>query len=69
MKIEHPYSLPHSSATAERVFSQLNLMKTKVRNSLLVDTCDGILHSKDLLDKNQCFFWKPSDNLIKMKFK
>lgn len=38
--------LPHSSATVERVFSQTNLMKTKVRNSLNTETLIGMLHAK-----------------------
>ncbi|KAJ8912030.1 hypothetical protein NQ315_000523 [Exocentrus adspersus] len=40
------FSLPHSSASAERVFSQLNLLKTKCRNRLDVSTCESILHAK-----------------------
>lgn len=38
--------LPHSSASVERVFSQVNLMKTKVRNSLNTETLNGMLHAK-----------------------
>lgn len=44
-------SLPHSSAAAERVFSQLFLLKTKTRNRLDVDTCSSILHTKELVSK------------------
>lgn len=39
-------SLPHSSAATERVFSILNLNKTKLRNSLAVETCNYMLHTK-----------------------
>lgn len=64
-------SLPHSSAAAERIFSQLNLLKTKVRNRLCVDTCDAILHAKNLLNINnsECFNWEPSTNLINKPWK
>ncbi|XP_043277820.1 zinc finger MYM-type protein 1-like [Venturia canescens] len=56
-------SLPHSSAAAERTFSQLNLMKTKSRNRLDVDTCEAILHSKALLNESTCYNWQPSSTL------
>ena len=39
-------SLPHSSACVERIFSQVNLMKTKTRNSLNTETLIGMLHAK-----------------------
>lgn len=45
--------LPHSSATVERVFSVINLNKTKIRNKLSTET--DILHTKTLL-KNLKFF-------------
>jgi hypothetical protein len=32
-------SLPHSSTTAERIFSQLSLIKSKTRNKLNITTC------------------------------
>lgn len=40
-------ALPHSSATTERVFSQLSLIKTFLRNRLLVTTVAAIIHVKD----------------------
>ena len=42
--------LPHSSASVERVFSQVNLMKTKVRNSLSTDSLNGMLHAKKKIE-------------------
>jgi hypothetical protein len=44
-------ALPHSSAAAERAFSDLTLAKTKTRNSLLITTCAAILLVKDKLRK------------------
>lgn len=43
------FSLPHSTAEVERVFSKLNLIKTRLRNRLHVSTCEAIILSKDLL--------------------
>ena len=38
--------LPHSSASEERMFSQVNLMKTNVCKSLNTDALNGMLHAK-----------------------
>lgn len=59
--------LPHSSATAERVFSKLNLIKTDLRNRLDVKTCNSILLSTALLKGESCFTWQPSEKLLKRK--
>ena len=40
--------LPHSSATCERVFSQINLNKTKVRNKLSTQMITSLLYAKKL---------------------
>lgn len=56
--------LPHSSAAAERVFSQLNLIKSKIRNRLHVGTCESILHAKEALSNNLCYTWEPQSSLI-----
>lgn len=57
-------ALSHSSATCERVFSQLCLIKSKSRNRLLIDTCNALLHTKELLDKRCCYEYTPSVSLL-----
>lgn len=49
--------LPHSSANVERIFSAVNLNKTKFRSSLENETLEGIIYSKDYLklNKSNCF--------------
>lgn len=37
-------SLPWSNADVERVFSQLNTVKTKLRNRLITETVNAVLH-------------------------
>lgn len=39
-------SLPHSNADCERIFSKVNLIKTKTRNKLVTPTISGILLAK-----------------------
>lgn len=36
--VTYVFTLPHSSASAERIFSKLTLMKNKLSNRLKVDT-------------------------------
>lgn len=43
------FSLPHSSATVERIFSIINLNKNKLRNRLTTTTLEGILHAKSFI--------------------
>ena len=60
-------SLPHSSAAAERKFSQVTLLKTKLRNRLEIETLDVVLHTKELLNNQACYDWEPSSLLLKRK--
>jgi hypothetical protein len=62
------FSLPHSSAAAERCFSQLALIKTSLRNKLLITTCAAILSVKDKLKTvpGGSLEWKP--NRLDLKF-
>ena len=48
--------LPYSSAVRGRVFSQLKLRKITTRNIQHIDTCNSILHVKELL-LLQCFIF------------
>lgn len=61
-------TLPHSSANVERIFSQVNLNKTKIRNSLDNETIVGILYSKDYLKLNHssCFDIAIKPNLLEL---
>lgn len=56
--------LPHASAAAERVFSQLNLIKSKTRNRLKINTCSALLHVKEMLEDHSCFNFKHSSGLL-----
>ena len=42
-------TLPHFSAAAERQFPVLSNIKTKLRNSLILDTTDSLMHAKQLV--------------------
>lgn len=60
------FSLPHSTAEVERVFSKLNLIKTRLRNRLHVDTCEAILLSKGLLQDagGQCYNFSQTKKVV-----
>lgn len=55
---------PHSSATVERIFSQLNLIKNKKRNALHIETVNAIMVCKEMLNGDEVPNWQPSKILI-----
>lgn len=59
-------ALPHSSACVERIFSQLNIIKTKKTNRLHVSTVANRLLAKQAIARKDgtCHKWKPSTSLI-----
>jgi hypothetical protein len=61
-------SLPHSNAEPERVFSQVNLNKTDLRNQLLTETNESLLHAKyGFVNSNYTLeTWAPSKQMIKL---
>ena len=60
-------SLPHSSARVERIFSQVNTVKTKKTNKLKANTTrDRILAKQHVTKGNSsCLTWQPSKALLK----
>ncbi|GBP33090.1 Zinc finger protein 862 [Eumeta japonica] len=52
-------SLPHANADCERLFSQVNLIKTKKRNKSVTPTVNGILLAKQRVRGN-CISFQPS---------
>lgn len=57
--------LPHSSAAVERVFSQVNLLKTKQRNRLSTDALCGLLHAKRTLTDSSCYTFQITPSHLK----
>ncbi len=55
-------SLPHFSASAERLFSVLNNIKVKNRSSLKTSTINALLNTKGLLVDADCTKWDPLKN-------
>lgn len=58
-------SLPHSNADSERVFSQINLAKTKNRSKLIVPTIKGIILANQHIKKaGGCSKFQPSKEML-----
>ncbi|XP_012536395.2 uncharacterized protein LOC105836713 isoform X1 [Monomorium pharaonis] len=62
-------SLPHSNAQCERIFSKINLIKTKTRNKLNISTINGTLLASQNVKKNtlgscSCINFTPSKNML-----
>ncbi|XP_011858405.1 PREDICTED: uncharacterized protein LOC105555964 [Vollenhovia emeryi] len=55
--------VPHSNAECERVFSKVNLCKTKVRNKLITDSIEGLLLTSQHLNKD-CIKFEPTKNML-----
>lgn len=56
-------SLPHSSVECERIFSKVNLIKTKVRNRFQVESLNGLLLSKHI-KSTTCIHFNPTNSMI-----
>lgn len=62
--VEIVLTLPHSSASTERLFSAINLNKTKTRNKLSTDTLKSILYTKSVIGNNNCYDFPIADKLL-----
>ena len=59
-------ALPHSSASVERIFSQLNMIKTNQTNRLHVATTANRILAKQSISRQDvpCYNWEPLESLI-----
>ncbi|EZA56051.1 hypothetical protein X777_03876 [Ooceraea biroi] len=60
-------SLPSSNAVVERVFSIMNIVKTNIRNRMLLITLDAILRIRLHFYANNtcCDGFQPTDSMLK----
>ena len=60
--------LPHSNADTVRVFSQVNLIKTKLRNRMKTKTVSALLSAKGgiKITFGDCCKFSPNDELVKL---
>lgn len=58
--------LPHSSAAVERMFSKINIIKTKHSNKLLTETVANRMLAKQAVARQggSCCTWEPSKSLL-----
>lgn len=61
-------SLPHSSVDCERIFSKVNLIKTKIRNRLQVESINGLLLSSEHVKSTSCVHFNPTKSMIDSKY-
>lgn len=57
-------SLPHSSACAERIFSRVAIIKTKLRNQLEVPTVNSCMAATGMISGSDAHLWCPSKELL-----
>lgn len=55
--------LPHSSASVERLFSQVNITKTKLCKKLSTQVISGVLHTKNILKNRNCYDFEVKEKI------
>ncbi|KAF0705219.1 protein FAM200A-like [Aphis craccivora] len=60
------FCLPHSSENVERIFSTVNLIKTKQRNRCSTDTLEGLLYAKNYFKKSCCYEFETTPDHYKL---
>lgn len=63
--VDHIATLPHSSANVERIFSIINLNKTKTRTRLSTSTLVGMIYTKSMIRNSNCYDFKIDQSLVK----
>lgn len=58
------FSLPHSNADCERIFSKVNLIKTKQRNKIITPTLNGLLLANQIVSMEGCVNFEPNSDMI-----
>lgn len=56
-------SLPQSNCVCERLFSKVNLIKTKLRNKLMTKTINGLINTSECVKSTTCVKFKPTNNM------
>lgn len=56
-------SLPQSNCVCERIFSKVNLIKTKLRNHLMTKTINGLINTSECVKITTCVKFKPTKNM------
>lgn len=57
-------SLPQSYVSCERMFSKINLIKTKQRNRLQTPTLNGLLNASQCMQETTCCKFEPSQDIF-----
>ena len=60
-------ALPFSNAAVERMFSQMNLLKTKLRNRMKQEMLEAIMHIRSHLNRHElcCNKFKPNQAMLR----
>ena len=61
-------AIPVSNASVERVFSQMNLVKSKIRNRMQQSTLENILHVRAFMQRNSacCHEFTPTQEMLSL---
>lgn len=56
-------SLPQSNCVCERLFSKVNLIKTKLRNKLMTRTINGLIYTSECVKSTTCVKFQRTKNM------
>jgi hypothetical protein len=56
-------SLPQSNCVCERLFSKVNLIKTKLRNKLMTKQINSFINTSECVKVSSCVKFKPTKNM------